>query len=410
MANKLGTFWILSSSPSRLGAPRSAQGWHWTAGGSAGPSDRRNSGRCTQGPSSCGGRVALSTQLGREKSLTTAARRSAPRPAAPIRPGPQSARARLSGGAGAARDALRPLAPPQGARHPPAAAPRAACPLFWSRGPAAPPLTASERGVGQSARPPARAPPRAPPPPRVPSPRAPRPGAGPARTRPGWAGAHVPRGAPRSHWPAGRARPRSQPMRVEGPGGGAPRGGAGPGAGSKRIAVRTRGLSRTWVFIPRSSPSGFPRGGEPAGHSVSVRLGWLMDVRATTSGAEAGRMGWPCAGLRLPWPDHSQTRFPEYGVLRARPLHPPRTLQATLPENLCIWLSAPEPPDRIRQEAPSSRWLSRPPRQPISSSCPHPIPLRLSSHYFVGPAAFHYRLFLKLHNFFKTTVLRSQCI
>lgn len=69
--------------------------------------------------------MALSTQLGREKNVT-AAPRSAPRPAAPIRPGPRSARTRLSGVPGAARDALRPLAPRQGARHPPATAPRAA--------------------------------------------------------------------------------------------------------------------------------------------------------------------------------------------------------------------------------------------------------------------------------------------
>lgn len=74
LADKLGKFWILSSSPSRLGTPRSAQGWHWKAGGSAGLSDKRNTERCTQEPSLFGGRVALSTQLGREKNVTTCQR------------------------------------------------------------------------------------------------------------------------------------------------------------------------------------------------------------------------------------------------------------------------------------------------------------------------------------------------
>lgn len=101
------------------------------------------------------------------------------RPPAGPRPGPQrpsarprSARARLSGGPGAARDALRRLAPGPRARHPRRRRPRAACPLFWSCGPAAPPLTASERGTGQSAPGPAAVQPR------------PRPGAPPPVARP----------------------------------------------------------------------------------------------------------------------------------------------------------------------------------------------------------------------------------
>lgn len=152
---------------------------------------------------SAGRRRAAARAAGAGPPVLTAARRSAPRPAAPIRPGPPSARARLPGGHGAARHALRPLAPWQGARHPPAAAaPRAACPLFWSRCPAAPPLTASERGAGQSARRVSCAPPSGPAPPRAPPPRAPPPG------KLGWLAprgaerAHVPRGAPRSHWSA----------------------------------------------------------------------------------------------------------------------------------------------------------------------------------------------------------------
>lgn len=77
--------------------------------------------------------------------VLTAARRSEPQPAAPIRPRPRRAPR-------TARDALRPLAlQRQGTRHAPAAAtaaaPRAASPLFWSRGPAAPPLTAWARGT-----------------------------------------------------------------------------------------------------------------------------------------------------------------------------------------------------------------------------------------------------------------------
>lgn len=71
LANKLGKFWILSSSPSLLGTPRSAQGWHWKNWGSAGLSDRRNTGIYTQEPLLFRGRVAQSTQLGQEKNVTT---------------------------------------------------------------------------------------------------------------------------------------------------------------------------------------------------------------------------------------------------------------------------------------------------------------------------------------------------
>lgn len=250
------------------------------------------------------------------------------------------------------------------------------------------PGRAAVNGLGTRRRPistpprprPARAPPR----PRVPSPRAPRPGARPALTRPGWAGAHVPRGAPRSHWSACRARPRSQPMRVERLGGGAPRGGAGRGAGSKRIAVRKRGMARTgavgpyWgyqptVFARRLTPRWETRGSLV----LSARLDRPRDARPTASGAEAGRMGRPCAGLGFPWPDHSQTRSPEYGVLRARPPRPSSPNSPSRSESLCIciWLSsAPEPPNRTRQEAPFSGWPSRPPRQTVPSLRPHSVP------------------------------------
>lgn len=67
LTDKLGKFWILSSSPSRLGTPRSAQGWHWKAGSSAGLSDKRNTHRWTQEPLLLAGCVPRCTHLGREK-------------------------------------------------------------------------------------------------------------------------------------------------------------------------------------------------------------------------------------------------------------------------------------------------------------------------------------------------------
>ena len=148
---------------------------------------------------------------------------TAPRPG-PQRPSarPRSARARVSGGPGAARDALRPLAPRPPARHP-RRRPRAACPLFWSHGPAAPPLTASELGARQSACAPAQGPPRAPP-------RAPRPEHRPLPIGRAGRGARV---AARAARPlAGPASWASEPA-SEGRGargrGGAGRGGAGRG-------------------------------------------------------------------------------------------------------------------------------------------------------------------------------------
>lgn len=197
------------------------------------PAARRPTGACGPRSPAARGRRPEPARAAVAAARTHRRRRSAPQPAAPIRPGPQSARAPLSGGPGAARGALRPLAPRQGARHPPATAPRAACPLFWSRGPAQLPSVASERGSGQSARLSAPSPPP-PRPYRAHPPRALR-ATGPARShQAGWGWVHVPRGAPHSHWLAGRARPRSQPVKAEVPGTG-PRAGLGAGRAQRGV-------------------------------------------------------------------------------------------------------------------------------------------------------------------------------
>lgn len=179
--------------------------------------------------------------------------------------------------------------------------------------------------------------------------------------------------------------------------------------------MRKRGLAGTAVLGPRSLPAGFPRGGEPAGHWFSPHA-WIgrgtpgPQLPGPKRGAWVGRArdsGFPGRTTRRLGPQNTGSSA------LAHSIHPPRTLQATLPENLCIciWLSsAPEPPNRTRREAPFSGWPSRPPRQPVPSLRPHSVPRRLSCH-LVGPTAFLFRLFLKLHNnFLKTTVSRSQCI
>lgn len=112
-------------------------------------------------------------------------------------------------------------------------------------------------------------------------------------------------------------------MRVEGPRGGALRGGAGRGGGLKED--RSAQARAGWDCCAR--PKVFaswlpPRWGARGSLVLSARLDRPRDSRPTASGTEAGRMGRQCAGLGLPWPDHSQTRSSEYGVLRAPSILP----------------------------------------------------------------------------------------
>lgn len=156
------------------------------------------------------------------------------RPPTAPRPGPQRPSARPHrAGAGLrrprrGRDAASVGAP--ALRGHPRRRPRAACPLFWSRGPAAPPLTASERG----ARPVACAPAPGPPAP----PRAPRPGT--ARSPSvGQGGAHMP--PPRLL--AGPASSVSEPaVRTEGARGPGRGGGGGGSRRARRAGAGSSGL------------------------------------------------------------------------------------------------------------------------------------------------------------------------
>lgn len=199
-----------------------------------------------------------------------------------IRPGPRSARARFSRGPGAAPGALRPLAPPRGARHPPAAAdPRAASPLFWSRGPAAPPLTASERGAGQSARSAARAPPRR----RAPALRAPRPGARLALAPAGQG--RTCRGARRAAIGGSRER---------GGGGGGRRGGASSAESSAESAARRR--LRTRLGAGRVL---WPRGAAP-------REAHFVRARGSAVDAMGSQLPGPTRGLRAGFPGQTFLR------------------------------------------------------------------------------------------------------
>lgn len=101
------------------------------------PARRRPTGACPPPSRSRRSGSPQSTRLGPARTHGRSAVRGPVRSAHPAQA--RAARARPSGGPGVARDAVWPLAPRPGARHPPAAAPRAACPLFWSGGPAPPP-------------------------------------------------------------------------------------------------------------------------------------------------------------------------------------------------------------------------------------------------------------------------------